>query len=98
VARPGPRAPAGAASSSIPSAQGSAGTEGPADTAAADDERLSELPGLDVSADSFILRGHALGRLELKAANRGESWRLEHLGIASPDGTLSGTGRVAGPA
>jgi len=73
-------------------ALGSAGTEGAADTARPDEERLSELPGLDVTADTFVLRGHALGRLELKAANRGESWRLEHLGIASPDGTLAGSG------
>jgi uncharacterized protein YhdP len=59
---------------------------------AVDDERLSELPGLDVSAESFILRGHALGRLDLKAANRGDNWRLEQLSIVSPDGSFSGDG------
>ena len=39
-------------------------------------KRLSELPGLDVTADSFVLRGPPLGRLDLKAANRGDLWRL----------------------
>ncbi len=63
-----------------------------AEAHSADEERLSELPGLDVIADSFVLRGHALGRLELKAANRGDNWRLEHLSIVSPDGSLSGDG------
>lgn len=69
------------------------GKDGAADTASrADEERLSELPGLDVSADSFVLRGHALGKLELKAANRGDIWRLEQLSIVNPDGSLSGDG------
>ncbi|MBS0348410.1 MAG: TIGR02099 family protein [Proteobacteria bacterium] len=58
----------------------------------ADEERLSELPGLDISADNFVLRGHALGKLELKAANRGDIWRLEQLSIVNPDGNLTGDG------
>lgn len=57
-----------------------------------DEERLSQLPGLDVTADSFILRGRQLGRLELKAANRGDAWRLDQLNIVNPDGVLSGEG------
>ena len=64
----------------------------PEGASAADDERLSELPGLDVSAENFVLRGHALGRLDLKAANRGESWRLEQFSIVNPDGSLTGDG------
>ncbi|MDD2989145.1 MAG: AsmA-like C-terminal region-containing protein, partial [Zoogloea sp.] len=60
--------------------------------AVADEERLSALPGLDVTAESFILRGRALGRLDLKAANRGDNWRLEQLSIVSSDGSLSGDG------
>ena len=71
---------------------GTAGKEGAADTARPDEERLSELPGLDVTADSFVLRGRPLGRLDLKAANRGESWRLEQFSIANPDGVLAGNG------
>lgn len=69
-----------------PDKDGEAGREVP------DEERLSELPGLDISADSFVLRGRQLGRLELKAANQGETWRLEQLSIANPDGVLSGKG------
>ena len=69
------------------------GKDAAADTASrADEERLSELPGLDISADSFVLRGHALGKLDLKAANRGDIWRLEQLSIVNPDGSLTGDG------
>ena len=57
-----------------------------------DEDRLSGLPGLDVSAESFVLRGHALGRLELKAVNRGDNWLLEQLSIVNPDGSLIGDG------
>ena len=70
----------------------SGGTSGSGSEAGRSADRLSELPGLDVTADSFVLRGRALGKLDLKAANRGDTWRLEHLSLASPDGTLSGDG------
>ena len=73
-------------------ALGGADTSADADAGRPDGERLSELPGLDIVADSFVLRGRALGRLELKAANRGDNWRLEHFGITNPDGALSGDG------
>ncbi len=73
-------------------ALGSGAKDGAADTSRPDEERLSELPGLDVTADSFVLRGHQLGRLELKAANRGDLWRLDQLTITNPDGSLSGKG------
>lgn len=71
---------------------GSPGKDGEGGREVPYEERLSELPGLDISADSFVLRGHQLGRLELKAANQGETWRLEQLSIANPDGVLSGKG------
>lgn len=71
---------------------GSPGKDGEAAREVPDEERLSELPGLDISADSFVLRGRQLGRLDLKAANQGETWRLEQLSIANPDGVLSGKG------
>ncbi len=51
-----------------------------------------ELPGLDVVADSFILRGKRLGRLEVQAANETGAWRIEKLTLASPDGTLNADG------
>lgn len=56
-------------------------------------EEPSELPALDVVADSFTLKGRNLGRLELQAVNRGALWRMEKLTISSPDGTISGEGQ-----
>lgn len=52
-----------------------------------------ELPGLDVAAEAFSLRGKALGRLELRADNRGNTWRIGRLAIQNPDGTLEADGQ-----
>lgn len=57
------------------------------------DEPLRELPGLDVTVDNFVLRGKALGRLELLATNRANTWQIEKLSLGSPDGTLTGDGQ-----
>lgn len=73
-------------------ALGHAASRDGTDSARPDEERLSQLPGLDVSAEQFLLRDKALGRLELKAANRGDAWRLEQLSIVNPDGNLHGFG------
>ncbi|MGB0129825.1 MAG: AsmA-like C-terminal region-containing protein, partial [Rhodocyclaceae bacterium] len=54
---------------------------------------VKELPGLDVVADAFTLRGKPLGRLELRAANRASVWRIEHLGLHNSDGTLQASGQ-----
>lgn len=56
------------------------------------EEPLRELPGLDVVADSFTLRGHKLGRLELLATNVDNAWKLDKLVIANPDGALVSDG------
>jgi len=56
------------------------------------EEPTRELPGLDVVADSFILRGKKLGRLEVQAANETGAWRIEKLSLASPDGALFADG------
>ena len=58
----------------------------------------AELPGLDIVADSFELRGMKLGRLELAATNAaimtpGREWRISKLTIVNPDATLRATGR-----
>jgi len=58
----------------------------------------AELPGLDVVADSFELRGMRLGRLELAATNAaimtpGREWRISKLTLVNPDATLRATGR-----
>jgi len=50
------------------------------------------LPGLDVVAEQFVLRGLELGRLEVNARNRGGEWLLERFSVANPDGRLAGSG------
>ena len=64
---------------------------------------FSELPGLDVTADNFELRGMKLGRLELAATNAGltagpgREWRISKLAIVNPDAVMRANGRwVAG--
>lgn len=58
-----------------------------------------ELPGLDVIADNFELRGMKLGRLELAATNAGmttgpgREWRISKLMISNPDATMHASGR-----
>lgn len=56
------------------------------------EEPLRELPGLDIVADSFMLHGMKLGKLELNATNADKAWNLDKLAISSPDGTLSSSG------
>ncbi|MBM3336214.1 MAG: TIGR02099 family protein [Betaproteobacteria bacterium] len=58
----------------------------------------AELPGLDIVADSFDLRGMKLGRLELAATNgaivtSGREWRISKLTLTNPDASLRATGR-----
>jgi len=59
----------------------------------------TELPGLDVVADNFELRGLKLGRLELAATNGilntgpGREWRISKLTLTNPGATLRATGR-----
>jgi uncharacterized protein (TIGR02099 family) len=60
---------------------------------------FTELPGLDVVADNFELRGMRLGRLELAATNAGlptgagREWRISKLAIANPGADMRATGR-----
>lgn len=54
---------------------------------------LRRLPGLDIEAADFRLRGMPLGRLELLARNQDGIWQLEKLALRSPDGVLEGSGR-----
>jgi len=60
---------------------------------------FTELPGLDVVADNFELRGMKLGRLELAATNSslnngpGREWRISKLTITNPGANLRATGR-----
>lgn len=64
--------------------------------AAAVEEPLRELPGLDVVIDNFTLRGKPLGRLEMLATNLiggANVWQIDKLNISNADGSLSGTGQ-----
>ena len=56
------------------------------DTVVADGARTGttdELPALDIFAQDFEFRGHALGRLELVAAPDGADWKIERLNITN---------------
>ena len=50
------------------------------------------LPALDVTADTLILGGATLGRLELLATNRDGAWRLDTLRLGSPAARFEATG------
>ncbi len=60
---------------------------------------FTELPGLDIVAESFELRGMNLGRLELSATNAGlatgpgREWRISKLAITNPGATMRASGR-----
>ncbi len=56
------------------------------------EEPLRELPGLDIVADSFMLHGMKLGKLELNATNVDAAWKMDKLVIGSADGTLNANG------
>jgi uncharacterized protein (TIGR02099 family) len=72
--------------------EGGAGS--PAASPATQDETPPRrLPGVDIVADRFSLRGKDLGRLEVLARNRGGVWELERLSLANADGRLGGSGR-----
>ncbi len=53
---------------------------------------VRRLPGLDVAAEKFTLRGLDLGRLEVSARNHDGAWRLDRLLLENPDGRLAGNG------
>ncbi len=71
---------------------------GSADDTGADAQRAEaaqpprQLPGLDVVAERFSLRGLDLGRLEVQARNRGGQWHLDTLALANSDGRFGGSG------
>jgi len=49
----------------------------------------SELPALDLTAEQFINKDKALGRLELSALPEGRDWRIERLRVTNPESTLT---------
>ncbi len=52
-----------------------------------------ELPAIDLIADDFHHKGKALGRLELRAANRGGTWLVDKLAVDNPDMKLAADGQ-----
>jgi uncharacterized protein (TIGR02099 family) len=49
-------------------------------------------PALDVIADSFTIRNHELGKLEMVAQPHEADWQIESLKLSADDGTLTATG------
>ncbi|QNM94758.1 YhdP family protein [Chitinimonas koreensis] len=72
----------------LPEAPGAAASAG-ATSAAGGEQRL---PAVDLVADDFRFRDHALGKLELKAQPQREGWQIDSLAIANPDGQLAMSG------
>jgi uncharacterized protein (TIGR02099 family) len=68
-------------------------TPTPNPPAEAVDTPPQELPGLDVVAESFSLRGKPLGKLELVAVNRGNLWQIDRFSIINGDGGVTGEGQ-----
>ncbi len=49
-------------------------------------------PALDIVADSFTIRNHELGKLELLAQPHEADWQIESLKVSNDEGTASATG------
>jgi len=65
----------------------------------------TSMPALDIQIDDLMLRGKALGRVEIEASNtdvraaRGSTreWQLQKFNIGVPEATLRASGRWAAP-
>ncbi|MFA7239266.1 MAG: YhdP family protein [Sulfuricellaceae bacterium] len=55
-------------------------------------QEVRNLPALDIVAESFQVKQKKLGRLELKASNEGDDWRIEQLKLSNPDATFTMNG------
>lgn len=67
-------------------------TSGAAGPEPAPPAEQDELPALDIVAERFDFRGHALGRLELQARPDGRDWRIDRLDIANDHSRLASSG------
>lgn len=65
-------------------------------------QATTRLPDLDINADQFELLNKQLGRLELRASNRGSAsgneWHLDRVLLNNDDAELSATGQWSGKA
>ncbi len=50
------------------------------------------LPSMDIAADSFQIGKRKFGRLELRAKQEGQDWRMERVRLSSPAGVFSADG------
>ena len=62
------------------------------DRAQVDSNTSSDLPALDVVAESFATRERKYGKMELAATNDGRDWRIERLSLGLGEGTLTADG------
>ena len=51
-----------------------------------------DIPALDISIDSLLLKGKHIGRFELIGHPENSDWRMRRLNITNPDGSLVGDG------
>lgn len=54
--------------------------------------RARVLPAMDISAGQFLLGGRALGRLQLQADNRGDSWQVSEMSLVLPSARFVASG------
>ncbi|MEP7328030.1 MAG: YhdP family protein [Betaproteobacteria bacterium] len=59
---------------------------------AADEQARNTWPQLDIVADTFVKRGHDLGRFELQAQPSGTDWRVATMTLANSAGRLDTNG------
>jgi len=54
--------------------------------------RIDNLPDMNLVVDDLRIGEMALGRLDLRASNARNAWRMERLDVQNPDGKLTGKG------
>ena len=56
---------------------------------AANGNAATRLPSIDLVADDFRYRDHALGKLEIRAQQERDTWMIDQLTVSNPDGKLA---------
>ncbi|HET6757270.1 MAG TPA: YhdP family protein [Burkholderiales bacterium] len=66
----------------------------PTPEGAPDQDKLtaSDMPAIDLIAESFSVRGKRFGKLELLGTPAGDNWRIEKLNMSNPEGALNASG------
>lgn len=65
----------------------------PESPAAGPSRDLSDLPALDLVADSFNFRGKEFGSMQVVAHHEGREWVLDRVAMRNLDGSMIGSGR-----